>query len=157
MLLSRQQRQGRIQFWVSAAPASSGNLVSVPRSPRSPPAGADPKDFKYLRFGEFFDRTRRALTSIPFLFDITSQEYRSLWPPYTYEPWSAEEEIFHNPHSRYPIPDELLPEATHWRMVDGEVSCKAFYETSILRSRTLVLPKATPSPTFDQLFGAPDE
>jgi hypothetical protein len=116
-------------------------------------AGADPKGYRYVRIGEFFDRTPGALTSIPFSLDITSPKYRALWPPYSYEPWSAELEVFHNPFARHPIPNELLPEATHWRLIDGEVTCSSFYETSILRSHTLVLKDSAPVPTVAQLFG----
>jgi hypothetical protein len=119
-------------------------------------AGADPKEFRYVRVGEFFDRTPGALASIPFSFDVTSSEYRALWAPYDYEPWSAELEVFHNPHARFPIPDALLPEATHWRMQDGEVSCRSFYPWSILRSRTLILPRNKPVPTIEQILGAAD-
>jgi hypothetical protein len=39
----------------------------------------------------------------------------------------------------------------------GEVVCQAFYERSILRSRTLILPDSAPVPTVEQLFkGARD-
>ena len=117
-------------------------------------AGADGKGYRYVRVGEFFDRTPGALDSIPFCLDITSPEYRSLWDPYTYEPWSAELEVFHNPFARYPIPNELLPEATHWRLIDGEVACSAFYEASILRSRTWILKDTDPMPTVEQFFGS---
>jgi hypothetical protein len=117
-------------------------------------AGADPQEYRYVRIGEFFDRTPGALTSIPFSMDIGSAEYRKLWYPYDYEPWSAELEVFHNPFARFPIPNELLPEATHWHMVNGEVSCTSFYEWSILRSRTLILPRDKPVPTIEQLLGS---
>jgi hypothetical protein len=122
-------------------------------------AGADPKGYRYVRVGEFFDRTPGALESIPFILDIQSAEYRKLWKPYTYEPWAAELEVFHNPFAKYPIPDALLPEASHWRLVDGEVVCRSFYEWSILRSRTLVLDASKPMPTLEQVLGPrkPDE
>jgi hypothetical protein len=115
-------------------------------------AGINPGEYRYVRIGEFFDRTPGAHKGIPFSFDVKSPEYRKLWHPYSYEPWSAELEVFHNPYARYPIPNELLPEATHWRMMNGEVACSAFYESSILRSRTLVLPLDAPVPSIEQLF-----
>ena len=114
--------------------------------------GANPNGFRYIRFGEFFDRTPGALNAVPFRFDVASSEYRELWRPYPYEPWSAELEVFHNPYARHPIPDALLPEATHWRMRDGEVACSAFYPWSILRSRTLVLRETDPIPRLEDLF-----
>jgi hypothetical protein len=117
-------------------------------------AGADRNGYWYVRYGTFFDRTPGALESIPFCMDITSKEYRSLWPPYTYEPWSAELEVFHNPLAKHPIPDTLLPESTHWRMINGEVVCSAFYEKSILSSQTLVMDESTPMPTLQQLMRA---
>jgi hypothetical protein len=122
-------------------------------------AGADRKGYRYVRVGEFFDRTPGALASIPFCLDITSREYCSLWEPYSYEPWSAELEVFHNPFARYPISNQLLPEATHWRLTDGEVACSAFYEPSILRSRTCILKDTEPMPTVEQFFGSrePDD
>ncbi len=115
-------------------------------------AGANPNGYRYVRIGEFFDRTPGALDSIPFSLDITSDEYRHLWAPYDYEPWSAELEVFHNPFARHPIPDTLLPEATHWRMINGEVICRAFYEKSILRSRTLILKGSDPVPTIADIL-----
>jgi hypothetical protein len=104
--------------------------------------------------GEFFDRTPGALKSIPFSLDIRSDEYRKLWPPYSYEPWSAELEVYHNPFAKHPIPNALFPESTHWRMIDGEVLCSAFYEKSILRSWTLVLPESAPVPSIDKILTA---
>jgi len=74
-------------------------------------SGADDKGLRYMRIGRFFDRTPGALEGIPFCLDITSDEYRSLWPQ-GYEPWSAELEVFHNPHARHPLPKALIPEAT---------------------------------------------
>jgi hypothetical protein len=45
-----------------------------------------PKGYRYTRIGNFFDRTPGALKGIPFSMDITSDEYRRLWP-HGYEPW----------------------------------------------------------------------
>jgi hypothetical protein len=101
-------------------------------------AGAEPKGFRYMRIGKFFDRTPGALDGIPFCLDITSKEYRNLWP-HGYEPWSAELEVFHNPYARHPVPFELVPEATHWFDKNGEMTCSAVYEHSILWSRTIIL------------------
>jgi hypothetical protein len=100
-------------------------------------AGAITKGLRYTRVGEFFDRTPGALDGVPFCLDITSTDYMALWPQ-NGEPWSAELEVFHNPYARYPIPRELLPEATHWFELDGEIICEAYYETSILWSRTCI-------------------
>ena len=66
-------------------------------------AGALTKGLRYVRFGKFYDQTPGALEGIPFCLDITSDEYRALWPQ-GYEPWSAELEIFHNPFARFPFP-----------------------------------------------------
>ncbi|MGM3214913.1 hypothetical protein ACSQ5K_04605 [Pseudomonas sp. PhalM4] len=55
-------------------------------------------EFTNTRFGEILDRTPGALTGLPFCLDVTSAEYRDLWPQ-GYEPWSAELEVFHNPLS----------------------------------------------------------
>jgi hypothetical protein len=35
---------------------------------------------RYTRIGNFFDRTPGALKGIPFCLDVTSDEYRGLWP-----------------------------------------------------------------------------
>ncbi|MDH8570797.1 hypothetical protein QIH26_28160, partial [Klebsiella pneumoniae] len=56
-------------------------------------AGAAPTGLRYVRRGMFFDRTPGALEGIPFCLDITSAEYRALWPQ-RFEPWSAELEVF---------------------------------------------------------------
>lgn len=89
------------------------------------------------RSGQFFDRTPGALRAVPFSLNVNSDEYRNLWPQ-QYEPWSAELEIFHNPLAERPMPREMLPEAQHWVVKDGEMIAQAFYETSILWSETLV-------------------
>jgi len=109
-------------------------------------AGAVLKEYRYVRIGEFFDRTPGALRGIPFSMDVSSAEYRALWNPYPYEPWSAEIEVFHNPLARHPIPCEMFPEVTHWREVNGEIECRAFFETSVLKSHTLVLKASDPVP-----------
>lgn len=96
-----------------------------------------PRGYRYTRFGDFFDRTPGALKGIPFCLDITSDEYRSLWP-HGYEPWSAELEVFHNPFAQYPVPLELVPEATHWFDQDGEKVCSSVYEHLILWSTTVI-------------------
>ena len=66
-------------------------------------AGADPNGLRYTRMGKFFDRCPGALEGIPFCLDVTSPEYRGLWPQ-GYEPWSAELEVFHNPVRASPGP-----------------------------------------------------
>lgn len=110
-------------------------------------AGASNGGFRYVRIGNFFDRTPGALEGIPFCLDVTSDEYRSLWP-LGYEPWSAEIEVFHNPFARYAWPEALLPETTHWVEQNGEKVCRAFYETSILWSHTRIQKEEDPMPTL---------
>ena len=83
-----------------------------------------PKGFRYTRVGRFFDRTPGALEGIPFCLDVTSDEYRGLWPQ-RYEPWNAELEVFHNPFAKHPIPLDILPEACHWIDEDGEKVCRS--------------------------------
>lgn len=100
-------------------------------------AGGAPAGLRYTRIGKFFDRTPGALEGMPFCLDVTSEDYRRLWPQ-GYEPWSAELEVFHNPHARHPAAFELLPEATHWFDQDGVMMCSAFYEHAILWSQTLI-------------------
>lgn len=114
-------------------------------------AGALTKGLRYVRAGEFYDRTPGTLQGIPFCLDITSMEYKSLWPQ-GYEPWSAELEIFHNPLARYPVPRELLPEATHWFDVGGEILCEAYYETSVLWSRTMIQKDVDRMPTTEDFM-----
>jgi len=111
-------------------------------------AGAITKGLRYTRIGKFYDRTPGALDGIPFCLDITSEGYRALWPQ-GYEPWSAELEVFHNPYARYPLPRELVPEATHWFEFDGEIICEAYYETSILWSQTLIQNDTDKMPKLD--------
>jgi hypothetical protein len=113
--------------------------------------GGAPKGRRYTRIGRFFDRTPGALKGIPFCLDVTSDEYRALWPQ-GYEPWSAELEVFHNPYAVYPVPFELLPEATHWFDQDGEIMCAATYEHSILWSRTLTQSEEARVPQLTDFF-----
>jgi hypothetical protein len=110
-------------------------------------AGALAKGLRYVRLGKFYDRTPGALDGIPFCLDVTSDEYRRLWPQ-GYEPWSAELEVFHNPFAQYPLPHALVPEATHWFEVEGEIVCEAHYETSVLWSKTLIQSDSDPMPTL---------
>jgi hypothetical protein len=103
--------------------------------------------------GKFFDRTPGALEGISFCLDITSDEYRRLWP-HGYEPWTAEMEVFHNPFARHPVPFELLPEAQHWFEENGEWQCSSIYEASILWSQTTITDADKPAPTLQDLLDA---
>ena len=115
----------------------SSNACSIAKFNRvGVSAGAAPRGLRYVRLGMFFDRTPGALEGVPFCLDITSAEYRGLWPQH-FEPWSAELEVFHNPYARYPLSRNLIPEGTHWFARDGEIVCEAFYQTSILWSQTM--------------------
>jgi hypothetical protein len=87
-------------------------------------AGGAPKGFRYMRIGTF--SYSGALGGVSFCLDVTSAEYRGLWPQ-GYEPWSAELEVFHNPYARHPVPFELMPEGTHWFDQAGELTCSAVY------------------------------
>jgi hypothetical protein len=129
------------------------NACAISKFNRVPiSAGAQTKGLRYMRIGSFYDRTPGALKGIPFCLDITSTEYRALWPQ-RYEPWSAELEVFHNPYARNPIPLELLREATHWfKNDDGEMICEAYYETSILWSMSQILNDTDPIPTLEDLL-----
>ena len=109
-----------------------------------------PNGFRYTRVGRFFDRSPSALTGIPFCLDVTSDEYRELWPQ-RYEPWNADLEVFHNPFAKHPVPLDLLPEACHWIDEDGEKVCRSVYETSILWSYTLIQNESDPPVTLDNL------
>lgn len=115
--------------------------------------GADNKGLRYMRIGRFYDRTPGALEGIPFCLDINTDEYKSLWPQ-GYEPWSAELEVFHNPHARHPLPKALIPEATHWFERDGETICESFYETSVLWSQTRIQNLDDRVPTLEDFLPA---
>lgn len=103
------------------------------------------------RFGLIFDRTPGAVEGLPFCLDVTSQEYRNLWPQ-GFEPWSAELEVFHNPLAKHPFSRDILPEATHWFVRDGVTVCEAFYETQILHSKTFVQPSKQPALTLNHFY-----
>jgi hypothetical protein len=113
-----------------------------------------PKGLRYTRIGNFFDRAPGALKGIPFCLDVTSDEYRGLWPQ-GYEPWSAELEVFHNPFAQHPVPLALLPEATHWFEKDGKKVCRSVYATSILWSQTLITDADKPAPQLSDLLPTP--
>jgi hypothetical protein len=103
----------------------------------------------------FFDRNPGALEGIRFSLDVTSTEYRRLWPQ-GYEPWSAELEVFHNPYARHPAPFGLVPEATHWFDQAGELACSAFYEHAILWSWTRTLNDSGRIPQLADFVGRND-
>lgn len=113
-------------------------------------SGASNHGLRYIRYGKFADLTPGSLEGIPFCLDVASEEYCSLWP-YGHETWCAELEVFHNPFARHPIADELIPEATHWRLIDGEWLCRSHYPMSILWSRTLILKQTDPIPTYETI------
>jgi hypothetical protein len=54
----------------------------------------------------------------------------------------------------HPVPNELIPEVTHWREVNGRVESESFFDVSILRSRTLVLSANAKVPSLDELLTA---
>lgn len=115
-------------------------------------AGADPNGLRYTRIGKFFDRCPGALEGIPFCLDVTSLEYRMLWPQ-GYEPWSAELEVFHNPFARHPVPHALLPKVTHWFDQGGQRMCRSFHEPSILWSATYITDGDKPPLRLDDFAG----
>ncbi|EKT4070742.1 hypothetical protein QEG16_000759 [Stenotrophomonas maltophilia] len=127
--------------------ATLAKLSRVPLSFGGPSPG-----YRYVRFGEFSDFTPGALRGIPFSMDVNTDEYRALWAPYNYEPWTAEMEVFHNPNAKHPLNPALLPEAAHWLPVNGEMDCKTFFKNTVLRSRTLIQDAEQPVPTVDDLM-----
>ena len=130
------------------------NACSISKLNRVPiSASGAPEGLRYTRIGKFFDRTPGALDGIPFCLDITSDQYRALWPQ-GYEPWTAELEVFHNPFARHPVPFQLLPEATHWYEQGGEQLCRSHYETSILWSRTFIQNENEPPLSVENLLSA---
>ena len=138
-------RHSQLSAVIFSNACSMAKLNRVAVSGRGTPEG-----LRYTRFGAFFDRTPGALRPIPFCLDVTTDEYRALWP-HGYEPWTAELEVFHNPFARYPVPFDLLPEACHWFEQDGERICRTVYETSILWSQTLIQDASEPPLSLDAL------
>lgn len=136
-------RQSDLSAVIFTNACSIGKFNRVAISGTAAPAG-----LRYTRIGQFFDRTPGALKGIPFCLDITSPEYRTLWP-HGYEPWSAELEVFHNPFADHPLPMPLVPEAQHWFKDNGEIVCRSIYATSILWSRTLIQDISDPPPSLD--------
>lgn len=127
------------------------NTCSISKFYRVPISGGAMDDaYLYIRFGSIWDRIPGATEGVPFCLDITSQEYRALWPQ-GYEPWSADLEVFHNPYAKHPFPRTLLPEATHWFQQGGNIECASHYETAILSSQTLVLPRDKPIPSLEEI------
>ncbi|MBN5086738.1 hypothetical protein JY460_01210 [Stenotrophomonas maltophilia] len=113
--------------------------------------GGPTGDYRYVRIGEFADFRPGALRGKPFSMNVNSDEYRALWAPYDYEPWTAEMEVFHNPNAKHPLNTDLLPEATHWLPVDGVLDCRCFFKESILKSHTLVQKASDPVPKVEDL------
>lgn len=129
--------------------SNAATLSKLSRVPIS--SGALIEGYRYVRIGEFAVDSPGALRGIPFSMDVTSEEYRCLWKPYDYEPWTAEIEIFHNPNAKNPISPALFPEATHWLPINGKIICKRYFEHSILKSQTKIQPSHMPVPTVDSL------
>jgi len=129
--------------------SNAATLSKLSRVPVS--SGASIDGYRYVRIGKFADDSPGAVCPIPFIMDVTSNEYRSLWKPYNHEPWTAEIEIFHNPNAKYPLSSALFPEATHWLPENGDIICKRYYKCSILSSETLMQPSHMPVPSLDSL------
>jgi hypothetical protein len=129
--------------------SNAATLAKLSRVPLS--FGGDSGDYRYVRIGEFADDTPGALRGIPFSMDVSSQEYRDLWKPYGYEPWTAEIEVLHNPNARYSINPDLFPEATHWLEIHGVLDCRRYFSKSILRSRTFIQSSSDPIPSVESL------
>lgn len=125
----------------------AATLAKLSRVPIS--FGGSTGDYRYVRIGEFADFTPGALRGKPFSMDVNSDEYRALWGPYDYEPWTAEIEVFHNPGAKHPIDPSLFPEASHWLPVEGAMDCKRFFKHSILMSQTLIQDASMPIPSVD--------
>jgi len=102
-------------------------------------AGWRPPGLTMVREGHLFDRTPGALQSIPFHYDILSDQYAALWPGG--EAWCQELEVYHNPLATQPVAFDLLPGATHWFEEDGEIRCLSIWEWSVLSSVTMLLMK----------------
>ena len=100
-------------------------------------AGWRPPDLTMRREGILFDRTPGALTGVPFDLDILSDDYAALWQPYG-EQWCVELEVYHNPLAAHPFAFDLLPGATHWFEVDGEIVCSTIWKQQVLSSITLL-------------------
>lgn len=130
--------------------SNAATLAKLSRVPIS--FGGNSGDYRYVRIGEFADDTPGALRGVPFSMDVNSDEYRHLWKPYGYEPWTAEIEVLHNPNARHPIDPALFPEATHWLPKNGVLDCKRYFKTSILKSRTVIQPASRPVPSVDSLI-----
>jgi hypothetical protein len=130
--------------------SNAATLSKLSRVPMS--FGGPTTDYRYVRLGEFADFTPGALRGTPFCMDVNSDEYRALWAPCPYEPWTAEMEVFHNPNAKHPINPALFPEADHWLPIDEVMDCKRFYKHSILRSRTLILDADQPIPKVEDLM-----
>lgn len=130
--------------------SNAATLSKLSRVPMS--FGGPTEEYRYVRFGEFADFTPGALRGIPFCMDVNSDEYRALWTPCPYEPWTAEMEVFHNPNANHPINPALFPEADHWLPIGRVMDCQRFYQHSILKSRTLILKAEDPIPKVEDLL-----
>jgi hypothetical protein len=97
-------------------------------------AGWRPPGLTMRREGLFFDNTPGALTAVPFDLDILSDEYAELWPHG--EAWCLELEVYHNPLAARPIAFDLIPGATHWFELNGELVCSTIWEHQVLSSVT---------------------
>lgn len=100
-------------------------------------AGWRPPGLSMIREGILFDRTPGAVEPIPFELDVLSDEYANLWDGG--EAWCQELEVYHNPLADHPLSRELLPGATHWVEVNGELVCYAFWENSVISSITRLI------------------
>lgn len=97
-------------------------------------AGWRPPGLSMRREGFLFDRTPGALAPVPFDLDILSDEYAALWPHG--EAWCVELEVYHNPLATRPMAFGLLPGATHWFELDGDLMCSTKWDHQVLSSMT---------------------
>ena len=97
-------------------------------------AGWRPPGLSMRRQGVLFDRTPGALVPMQFDLDILSDEYAALWPHG--EAWCVELEVYHNPLATRPMAFDLIPGATHWFELNGELVCSTVWEHQVLSSIT---------------------
>ncbi len=69
----------------------------------------------YIRAGVLFDPDPDAFRGIPFRADVRDPSYQ--------ERWGDDVQVFHNPRALRPLPDSALPEAVHFREIDGTLMC----------------------------------
>jgi len=90
--------------------SASGTISKFNRMGRQ--AGFKAENVIMMRFGTHHDHNPNAHLPLPFKYEVDETST---------ETWAEGLSMFHNPHAKHPVPQELFPSIAHHRFKDGQI------------------------------------